>query len=413
MNENYKKILNAELNRIDQAHTSKRREIIIDGYENNRAIIKGEKYLIFNSNDYLGLRHNKKVNNAEDEAVKKFGSGPGAVRFISGTLAVHKQLEKALANFHQREDAMVFSSAFAANLAVLHCVIKGQSKDSLINKDTLVISDQLNHRSIIDGIRVAGLPRENKLIFKHLDLEDLDSLLEQNKGKFTRVLVVTDGIFSMLGEFQDLGKFQEICKKHENSYEQGIITVVDDSHGIACYGKTGRGCEEKTNGKCDILLGTLGKGFGSDGGYIVGDKLLIDYFRESAATYIYSNSISPGTAAAALESINIINSEEGKTLLANLNENIRYFKEKMLEAGFKFACDSDHPIQPVLIGDAEKTKKLTTGLFDQKIIVTNINYPVVPKGKDEIRVQISAAHTKEDIDEFLEKVVLVAKEDQI
>lgn len=413
MNDNYKRILKQEIQRIDEAHTSKRNEKIIEGYENHRAIINDQKYMIFNSNDYLGLRLNKRVNNAEEAAVNKFGSGPGAVRFISGTLAIHKKLEKALADFHGREDAMVFSSAFAANLAVLHCVIKGQSKDSLVNKNTLVISDQLNHRSIIDGIRVAGLPREHKLIFKHLDLSDLDNLLEQNKGKFTRVLVVTDGIFSMLGEYQNIGEFQSICEKHENSYEQGIITVVDDSHGVACYGATGRGCEEKTNGKCDILLGTLGKGFGSDGGYIVGDKLLIDYLRESAATYIYSNSISPGTAAAALESIKIINSEEGKKLLDSLNDKIKYFKEKMIEAGFEFACDSDHPIQAVLIGDAEKTKQLTAGLYKEKIIVTNINYPVVPKGRDEIRVQLSAAHTKEDIDEFLEKIISVAKEHQI
>ncbi len=283
--ENFFNLINKEIKRIDETKTEKRHEKIIEGFdENKRAIINGKKYLIFNSNDYLGLRFNKKINKAEEEASKKYGSGPGAVRFISGTMKVHKDLEAKIANFHKREDAMIFSSAFAANMAVLHCIIKGQSKTSLIDGNTLVISDELNHRSIIDGIRVAGLAKENKTIFKHMELDDLDKVLEQNKGKFKRVLVVADGVFSMLGEYIDIGKMQKIVEKYDSDYEEGIISAIDDSHGVGCFGKTGRGCEEKTNGKCDILIGTLGKGFGCDGGYITGKKALIDYMRESCAT---------------------------------------------------------------------------------------------------------------------------------
>ncbi len=410
MKKEFIELLKKEINRIDAAQTDKRHEKVIEGFTaEKRALIKGKEYLIFNSNDYLGLRFHPAIQKAEEDASNQYGSGPGAVRFISGTMKVHKELEQAIAQFHNREDAMIFSSAFAANMALLHCLIKGQSKDSIVSSDVLVISDELNHRSIIDGIRVAGLSKENKAIFKHMDIADLDRVLSENKGKFKRVIVVTDGVFSMLGEYQNIKQMQNVIEKYQDYYEEGIISVVDDSHGVGAFGKTGRGCEEVSNGKCDILLATMGKGFGTDGGYIVADKIVIDYLRESAATYIYSNPIPPATAGAALKSIQIVNSKEGKDLLKKSSDNIAYFKKKMLSAGFTFAVDSHHAIQPLLIADTEKTKRLTIGLFEEGIIVTNINYPVVPKGKDEIRVQISAAHTQKEIDEFIEKCVIVGR----
>jgi glycine C-acetyltransferase len=411
MKKEFISLLKKEIERIDSIQTDKRHEKIIEGFTaDKRAIVKGKEYLIFNSNDYLGLRFNAEVLHAEEAASQKYGAGPGAVRFISGTMKVHKELEKQLAVFHGREDAMIFSSAFAANMAVLHCLIKGQSKDSVVGSDVLIVSDELNHRSIIDGIRVAGLDKERKTIFKHMDLNDLDKVLNENKGKVKRVILVTDGVFSMLGEYQDIGKMQKIVEKYQENYEEGIITVVDDSHGVGAFGKTGRGCEEVSHGKCDVLLATMGKGFGTDGGYIVADKIVIDYMRESAATYIYSNPIPPSTAAGALKSLQIIDSAKGKELIKRLNDNITYFKKKMISQGFTFAVDSSHAIQPLLIADTEKTKKLTTGLFEEGVIVTNINYPVVPKGRDEIRVQISAGHTTKEIDEFVEKCVKVGKE---
>lgn len=404
-------LLKKEIKRIDDSATDKRHEKVIERFDKDKlAVIEGKPRRIFNSNDYLGLRFNPAVMKAEEEYGKMYGAGPGAVRFISGSMKVHVELENALAKFHSREAGMIFSSAFAANMALLHCIIKGQAKTSLVGNDTLVISDELNHRSIIDGIRVAGLSREHKAIFKHMDLDDLDRVLGENAGKFKRVLVVTDGVFSMLGEYQDIGKMQKVIAKHDDQFEEGIISSVDDSHGVAAFGKTGRGCEEVTNGKCDLLLGTLGKGFGTDGGYVVGSKVMIDYLRESAATYIYSNPISPATAGAALASVKLMSGPEGRELLEKLNKNITYFKEKISEAGFKFAVESIHPIQPVLIGDAEKTKKLTEGLFDEGIVVTNINYPVVPPGRDEIRVQISAAHDATELDEFITKATKVGKE---
>ncbi|KKS95983.1 MAG: 7-keto-8-aminopelargonate synthetase and related enzyme, glycine C-acetyltransferase [Candidatus Gottesmanbacteria bacterium GW2011_GWA2_43_14] len=400
---NFYKVLEAELKRVDEAKVAKRQEKVIEKFNDDffpKAVINGREYAIFNSNDYLGLRFFEELRSGEAEAAGKYGTGPGAVRFISGTMKVYKDLEKKVAGFHYREEAMVFSSAFAANLAVIACLSKGQSKDSLLSGQTLIVSDELNHRSIIDGVRVAGLAKEQKLIYKHLDYASLEQVLEENLGKFKRVLVVTDGIFSMLGEYADVGRLEKICRQFNGRFEEGVFLIVDDSHGVGACGESGRGCEELTGGKADILVGTFGKAFGSDGGYAVGNKILIDYLREAAATYIYSNSISPGVAGAALAAVRLVDSAKGKKLLRQLEENISLFKKLMKKYGFTMAADSVHPIQPVLIADPFKTKALTDKLFAKGYLVTNINYPVVPKGKDEIRVQISAAQSREDIEKF-------------
>jgi glycine C-acetyltransferase len=313
-------------------------------------------------------------------------------------MQVHRDLEKTIAHFHRRDDAMIFSSAFAANLAVLFCLISGQNKDSKVTSNVLVVSDGLNHRSIIDGIRLANLPKEQRVVFEHMNMESLENILKSAQGKYDRVLVVTDGVFSMLGEYQHLDKMRALIDTYDITFPQGVLLVMDDCHGVASCGNTGRGIEELKRARADVLVGTFGKGFGSDGGYVVANQHVIDYLRESSATYIYSNSISPGTAGAALKSIEIVNSSEGKKLLEKSQENTLYFKKLMKEAGFTFAADSTHPIQPVLIGDSVKTKGLVEFLFAKDILVTNISYPVVAKGRDEIRIQISATHSNEEIE---------------
>jgi len=214
-------------------------------------------------------------------------------------------------------------------------------------------------------------------------------------------LVVTDGVFSMLGEYQKLKEIRNIIDRYDGQYENGVLLVVDDAHGVGIAGKTGRGIEEIEGVKADVLIGTFGKAFGADGGYVVASQTIIDYLRESAATYIYSNSIPPGTAGAVLKSIEILDKTAGKKLLKNSKENVAYFKKQMKKVGYQFATDSSHPIQPVLIGDPIKTSDLVGKLFKKNIIVTNISFPVVPKGRDEIRVQISAVHTKKDIDQLV------------
>jgi glycine C-acetyltransferase len=396
--------LQAEVQRIDQAAISKRHEHLIEGFTSDaspKAIIDGREISIFNSNDYLGLRHHPALKQAEHDASSKLGTGPGAVRFISGSFAVHRELERKLAKFHGRDDAMVFSSAFATNLAVIFSLIKGQNKDSLISGNTLVISDELNHRSIIDGVRLANLSSEAKLIFKHLDATSLEEILQNNVGKFDRALIITDGVFSMLGEYQDLKAMRQVVDGYDGKYKEGVLLIVDDCHGIAAFGQTGRGTEEISGAQADVLVGTLGKGFGADGGYVVADQVVIDYLRESAATYIYSNSISPGTAAAASAAVEVLDSAEGKKMMQKVAENVQLLKEQLLTAGFQFAAESVHPIQAVLIGDTAKTRDLTKAMYERGFLITNINYPVVPKGRDEIRVQLSASHTKEDILAFV------------
>jgi len=401
---NFLTVLKSEIERIDKVKTSKRFEKIIDGFtkeKSPKAIINKKKYQVFNSNDYLGLRHHPLLKKAEQKASEIYGTGPGAVRFISGSLKIHRDIEKALAKFHKKDDAMVFSSSFATNLAVLYCLISGQNKDSLVDANVIVISDALNHRSIIDGIRIANLPKEQRTIFRHMDTGHLSQVLEANKNKYKRALVVTDGVFSMLGEYQKLKEIRNIIDRYDGQYENGVLLVVDDAHGVGIAGKTGRGIEEVEGVKADVLIGTFGKAFGADGGYVVASQTIIDYLRESAATYIYSNSIPPGTAGAVLKSIEILDRTVGKKLLKNSKENVAYFKKQMKKVGYQFATDSSHPIQPVLIGDPIKTSNLVGKLFKKNIIVTNISFPVVPKGRDEIRVQISAVHTKKDIDQLV------------
>ncbi|NMB84136.1 aminotransferase class I/II-fold pyridoxal phosphate-dependent enzyme [Candidatus Roizmanbacteria bacterium] len=400
---NFFSILNNEVARIDKTKTSKRFEKVIEGFTKEKsphAIIGKKKFQVFNSNDYLGLRHHPALRKAEHASSKKYGTGPGAVRFISGSLKIHKELEKAVAKFHKKDDAMVFSSAFATNMAVIFCLLAGQNKDSLVDSNAIVISDALNHRSIIDGIRIANLPKEQRTIFKHMDPNHLATVLENNKKIYKRALVITDGVFSMLGEYQELKKIRTVVDRYDKEYENGVLLVVDDAHGVGVAGKTGRGIEEIAGIEADVLIGTFGKAFGADGGYAAANQTIVDYLRESAATYIYSNSIPPGTAAAALTAVQLLDKPAGKKLLKSLRNNVVYFKKQMEAAGFTFAANSNHPIQPVLIGDPVKTNVLVTRLFKKNIIVTNISYPVVPKGRDEIRVQISAVHTKKDIDQL-------------
>jgi glycine C-acetyltransferase len=409
---NFTTVLQQELDRLDAAAISKRHERTIEDFTADPApkgIINGKPYGIFNSNDYLGLRHHATLKSADHAASQKYGTGPGAVRFISGSLRVYTELEAAIAKFHGRQAGMLFSSAFAANLAVLFSFIKGQSKDSLVSGNTLVVSDELNHRSIIDGIRLGNLSSEQKAIFPHMQGDALRAVLQENLGKFDRVLVVTDGVFSMLGEIQNLAVLRKIVDEFDEQFPEGVWLIVDDCHGVAACGATGRGAEEVSGAQADILVGTFGKGFGADGGYIVADQVVIDSLRESSATYIYSNSVSPGTAGAALAAVQLVDSTEGKALVAKSQASVAWFKQAMQAAGFTFAADSQHPIQPLWIGDAAKAQALTKALFEQGYMVTSINYPVVAAGKDEIRIQISAAHTQEDLEAFVAACVSAGK----
>lgn len=389
--------LNAHVQNSKQQGTAKGHEKVICGFLNPengygpRIFLEGfpgRRFLRMNSNSYLGLSHHPRVLTAEAEAIEQYGTGPGAVRFISGTYRPHIQLEQSLAAFHNRQAAMIFSAAYAAVIGVL---------PALITEDTLVVSDELNHNCIINAIRLSNCG--HKKVYPHLNLKTLEQLFIDNKGHAKRVCVDSDGVFSMRGDHVPLNELVACCNAHENDFEQGIITLIDDSHGVGAIGATGRGTEEITQTQADILIGTLGKAFGVNGGYVVSSQTVIDYLRETAASYIYSNPITPAEAAAASAAIEIVNSHEGVNLLQTVKALAIKLRNGLRQAGFE-TLHGEHPIVPVLIRDTERTAGLVKHCFDCDILVTGLNYPVVVKGEQEIRLQVCATHTEKDI-EFL------------
>lgn len=398
-------VLNNYVQTSKSTGTTKGHETIISGFikpENGfgpRVLLKdypGRTFLRMNSNAYLGLSSHPQVIMAETAATEKYGAGPGAVRFIGGTYQSHIELEQSLARFHSRDAAMLFSAAYAAVIGIL---------PALIDKNTLVVSDALNHNCIINAIRLSKAG--GKALYPHLDLSELEAILIKHKGEFKRVCVISDGVFSMRGDHVPLNEMVACCKKHEASYEQGIITIIDDSHGVGAFGATGRGTEEVTGAQADILIATLGKAFAVNGGYVVAEQKAIDYLRETAASYIYSNPITPAEAAAANAAIRIASSTEGKSLLRSIKTLANQLRLGLKQLGYE-TLSGEHPIVPILIRNTEKTQALVQHMFNNNILVTGLNYPVVAKGEQEIRLQVSATLTNNDI-EFLLSALSVFK----
>ena len=351
----------------------------------------GEKlFLRMNSNSYLGLSLDSVLITAEDEAVRQYGTGPGAVRFISGTWAPHVALEERLAAFHGREAGMLFSSAYAAVMGVL---------PSLITDQTAVISDALNHSCIINAIALAR-PAE-KRIYQHLDLDELERHLTQAANACQRAIIVTDGVFSMRGDHAHLDRIMKLASPFDELFAENVIVIADDSHGVAGFGQTGRGTEEVAEGcKVDLLIATLGKAFGVNGGYVVASDTIISYLRETSPFYVYSNPITPSEAATALAAVNLVDSPEGLRRLNHLRAMTARFREGLTRLGLETIAGR-HPVVPLLVRDTKRTARLVAHLLENGILATGLGYPVVPKGDDEIRFQISADHTPADIDEAL------------
>ena len=392
-------ILSTHVAELEAKGILKGRERIISGISpaadgfSERYLLEGygeRAFLRMNSNGYLGLALHPQLIAAEAGAAEEFGTGPGAVRFISGTYQAHVELEARLAAFHQRDAGLVMSSAYASVMGVL---------PQFITDETIVISDALNHNCIINAIRLSH--SAHKAVFTHHDMNELSQLLETNGGKFKRAIVVTDGVFSMRGDYAPLDEITGICHQREAGYEEGIITMVDDSHGVGAFGETGRGTEEVTGTQADILIATLGKALGVNGGYIVSDAPVIKFIRETAPFYIYSNPITQGEAAAAIKSIEILDGNEGKYLLKHLRSLTLTIKNSLEQLGLE-TIQGEHPIVPILTRDTEKTLKMVEHLFEHNILVTGLNYPVVPKGEEEIRMQVCARHTEKDIDYLIE-----------
>jgi glycine C-acetyltransferase len=359
-----------------------------------RYLIEGDGdrlFLRMNSNSYLGMALRSEVIAAEEQAAALYGTGPGAVRFISGTWSTHVALERRLASFHGRSDAILFSSAYAAMMGLI---------PPLVTEKTAVISDELNHNCIINAIALAR-PAE-KYIYQHLDMGELERALAAAAKTCTRAIVVTDGIFSMRGDHAPLDRIMRLTRAHDNAFEQNAIVIVDDSHGIGAFGATGRGTEEYTNAApADLLVATLGKAFGINGGYVAGDETIIRYLRETSPFYVYSNPITPAEAGAALRAVDLVDSASGKALLAHLRAMTAYFKAGLVRLGFE-TLPGEHPVVPLILRDTARTSALVAHLRQHGILATGLNYPVVPKGDEEIRFQISADHMLADIEMALD-----------
>jgi glycine C-acetyltransferase len=269
----------------------------------------------------------------------------------------------------------------------------------LVSADTVLVSDELNHNSIINAMRLAR--PVGKSVYEHNDVAGLEAALVEWKGRAKRALVVTDGIFSMRGDHAPLREIMEICERHDADYPENVVCIVDDSHGVGAFGATGRGTEEYTGARVDVLLGTLGKAFGVNGGYVVADTAVVRSLRESSQMYIYSNPITPGEAAAALAAVRIVAGPEGPKLLDRLRALTQRFESGLGRVGIE-TIPGEHPVVPLMIRDTQKTRGLVRYLFESGVLVTGLTYPVVPKGDEEIRAQINADHTEADIDSVLE-----------
>jgi glycine C-acetyltransferase len=393
-------VLASKLDEMKQAGRLKGKEAIIRGIappapgKGRRYLLEGEgekSFLRMNSNSYLGMSFHAEVITAEEDAVRKFGTGPGAVRFISGTWSPHTHLERRLAQFHGREAAMLFSSAYATVMGVL---------PPLITDKTAMISDELNHNCIINAIALAR-PAE-KHIYRHLDMAELEASLAAAAKTCARAIIVTDGIFSMRGDHAPLDRIMALARKYDPGFPENAVVVVDDSHGVGAFGQTGRGTEEYTKAEpVDILVATLGKAFGVNGGYVAGTETIIRYLRETSPFYVYSNPITPAEAAAALKAVELVDGPIGLGLLTHLRAMTGRFKAGLVKLGLE-TLPGEHPVVPLMLRDAGRTSALVAHLRERGILATGLNYPVVPKGEEEIRFQIGADHVSADIDEALD-----------
>jgi glycine C-acetyltransferase len=392
--------LASRLDEMEQAGRLKGKETVIQcivapaSGRGRRYLLEGEgetPFLRMNSNNYLGLSFRPEILAAEEEAVRKFGTGPGAVRFISGTWSPHPALERRLAQFHGREAAMLFSSAYATLLGVL---------PPLVTDKTAVISDELNHNCIINAIALARPAQKH--IYRHLDMVALETSLVTAAKTCTRAIIVTDGIFSMRGDHAPLDRIMELARKYDAAFPENAVVMVDDSHGVGAFGASGRGTEEYTkSGPVDILVATLGKAFGVNGGYVTGAETVIRYLRETSPCYVYSNPITPAEAAAALRAVELAEGPVGLRLLTHLRAMTARFKAGLVKLGLE-TLPGEHPVVPLMLRDSVRTAALVAHLRRHGILATGLNYPVVPKGEEEIRFQISADHGPADVDEALE-----------
>ena len=370
--------LQAELDEIRGAGLYKG-ERIIDTPQAARVNVGEQSVLNMCANNYLGLASHPEVINAARAALDEWGYGLASVRFICGTQAIHKQLEDKLSDFLGLEDTILYTSCFDAN---------GGLFETLLGSDDAVISDELNHASIIDGVRLC---KAKRFRYKNNDMADLASQLEAAKGA-RRILIVTDGVFSMDGYLANLPAICDLADEH------GALVMVDDSHAVGFMGALGRGTHEHHGvmDRIDIITGTLGKALGgASGGYTSGRAEIIEYLRQRSRPYLFSNTVAPSIVAASIKAIDLLN--ESTELRDRLEANTKFFRDQMANSGFEI-LEGTHPITPIMLGDAALASRFADAMLEKGVYVIGFSYPVVPQGKARIRTQISAAHTREDLE---------------
>ncbi len=353
-------------------------------------VVDGKRVLNFCSNNYLGLADNPRMKQAAKDAIDRYGVGPGAVRTIAGTMDIHLELERRLAEFKGVEAAITFQSGFNANTATI---------PALVGKEDVIYSDELNHASIIDGARLSGA----KIIrYAHGNPADLERVIQENAGSYQRALAISDGVFSMDGDIAPLDQIYNVTSAHD------VMLMVDDAHGEGVLGRGGRGIVDHfhLHGKVDVEIGTMSKAFGVMGGVVAGKAVIIEWLRQRGRPFLFSSAVTPADAAACIAAVDIL--EESQELVQKLWSNADYFKTEMKKLGF----DTGHsvtPITPVMLGEAPLAQQFSRELFDAGVFAMALGFPTVPKGKARIRVMISAAHSKEDLDQGLQAFEAVGK----
>jgi glycine C-acetyltransferase len=372
----------ATLDRIRADGFHKTERVIRSPQAPRLTLADGREVVNFCANNYLGLADDPRLVQAAIEGLDRYGFGMASVRFICGTQTVHKILEEALAAFLGTEDAILYGSCFDAN---------GGLFETLLSEEDAVISDELNHASIVDGIRLCKAQRYR---YRNNDMADLEAKLRVADAAGARFkLIATDGVFSMDGIVADLPAICALAERH------GALTMVDDSHAVGFVGESGRGTPEAcgVDGRVDILTGTLGKALGgASGGYTAGPRAVVDLLRQRSRPYLFSNTLAPAIAAASLRVLELLRGEEGALLRRRVRDNGERFRREMAVRGFTLVPGA-HPIIPVMLGDAALATRMADALLDEGIYVIGFSYPVVPKGKARIRTQMSAAHTPDDI----------------
>jgi glycine C-acetyltransferase len=391
MYDTLKPVLQQELAEIENAGLYKKERVIISPQGADIEVLGGQEVVNFCANNYLGLSSHPKVIEAAKNAMDAHGFGLSSVRFICGTQDLHKELEKKLSEFLGTEDTILYAAAFDANGGVF---------EPLFNEHDAIISDELNHASIIDGIRLCKAQRHR---YKHDDMADLEEKLKATQELRHRI-IVTDGAFSMDGTIAQLDKICDLADKYN------ALVMIDECHCSGFLGKTGRGTHEHHNvmGRVDIITGTLGKALGgASGGFTSGRKEIIEMLRQRSRPYLFSNTLAPAIAGASIAVLDMLS--KATTLRDKLESNTQYFRQKMTEAGFDIKLGV-HPIVPVMLYDAKLSQQFAARMLEEGIYVIGFYYPVVPQGKARIRVQISAAHEQEHLDKAIAAFTKVGKE---